>query len=488
MVRMDTDIAVVAAGPAGLAAAVAAAERGAKVVILEKASTVGGAGNMAGGPFAVESRLQRERKMGFSREEAFRLHMDYVHWRADARLVKAFIDKSADTIDWLEAMGVEFEEVRCHNPGFGFTWHIVKGVGKDQGQFGNSGNVMKLMADRAKMLGAKIRLRTPVTRIAKEGGRIAGVAAEDETGESVEVTSKAVIVATGGFGDNPTWIRKYGGFELEKDFVSIRVPGLAGDGIRMAWEVGAAPTPMIMQLVPISIPDLGFLSLANFTFSQPNLLVNLQGERFVNEELVDNPTFFGNALAIQKKRSAFMILDERTKQEYDVKGLDYPADVLVADTSGEGFDAQVMRAIEQGGKNLLVADSIDEIADGFGIDREVLQRTVEEYNRACDTGRDMLFHKNPRYLRPVRQAKFYVACFFPNGLGSLGGIKINHKTEVLDKEFDPIPGLYAAGTDASAIYGDSYAYLLPGNTLGFALNTGRIAGEQAAEYVMTSGL
>ena len=374
MARIDTDIAVVAAGPAGLAAAVTAAERGAKVTVLEKASTVGGSGNMAGGPFAVESRLQKMRKMGFSREEAFKLHMDYVHWRADARLVKAFIDKSADTIDWLEKMGVEFEEVRCHNPGFGFTWHIVKGFGKEAGQFGYGGNMMKLMADRAKALGVKIMFRTPVSRILKEGSRVAGVGAEDESGEPVEVSSKAVIVATGGFGDSPEWIRKHTGFELDKDFVSIRVPGLVGDGIRMAWQAGAAPTSMIMQLVPISIPELGGLSQANFAFNQPNLLVNLQGERFVNEELVDNPTFFGNALAIQKKRAAFMIFDESTKQEYEAKGLDYQPDALIADATGEGFDAQVRRAVEQGGENVFVADSLDRIAEKFGINWSVLRK------------------------------------------------------------------------------------------------------------------
>jgi len=72
---------------------------------------------------------------------------------------------------------------------------------------------------------------------------------------------------------------------------------------------------------------------------------------------------------------------------------------------------------------------------------------------------------------------------FTSGYGSLGGIKINHKTEVLDKNWDPLPGLYAAGTDACTIYGDSYVFVLPGNTMGFALNSGRMAGENAAEYI-----
>ena len=72
--------------------------------------------------------------------------------------------------------------------------------------------------------------------------------------------------------------------------------------------------------------------------------------------------------------------------------------------------------------------------------------------------------------------------FLPGAYGSLGGIRINYKTEVLDKEWKPIPGLYGSGTDANTIYGDSYVFILPGNTMGFALNTGRMAGEYASEY------
>ena len=149
MKQLETDVVVIAGGTAGLAAAIAAAEGGARVIIFEKAATTGGAGNMAFGPFAVESRLQRLKQIAFTREEAFKVHMDYTHWRVDARLVKAFIDKSADTIDWLEEMGVEFLEVNCHNPGFPFTWHIIKGVSGGTERPALGANMIKVMTDRA---------------------------------------------------------------------------------------------------------------------------------------------------------------------------------------------------------------------------------------------------------------------------------------------------------------------------------------------------
>ena len=130
-----------------------------------------------------------------------------------------------------------------------------------------------------------------------------------------------------------------------------------------------------------------------------------------------------------------------------------------------------------------MADSLDELASQAGIDPEGLKKTVDEYNGFCAKGHDDKFNKNHTLLRPIREPKYYGARLLPSGYGSLGGIKINYRTEVLDKKWNKILGLYAAGTDACSIYGDSYVFVLPGNTMGFAMNTGRIAGERAASYV-----
>lgn len=86
-------------------------------------------------------------------------------------------------------------------------------------------------------------------------------------------------------------------------------------------------------------------------------------------------------------------------------------------------------------------------------------------------------------MKPILGPKYYAARYCVAAYGSLGGIKINHRTEVVRKDFTPIAGLYAAGTDACSIYGDSYVFLLPGNTMGFALNSGRMAGENAVDYI-----
>jgi len=484
MKQVEADVVVVAAGASGLATAVAAAEKGASVIAFEKAATTGGTGNMGMGPLAVESRLQRLKQIALTREQAFEIFMDYTHWRVDARLVKAYIDKSSSTIDWLEKMGVEFVEPAAYFPGANFTWHIIKPETGRPGPMA-SATMMKILTERAKELGVQFYLQTPVKRILKEKGRIVGVVAEDKSGETIQANAKAVIIATGGFGDNPEWIKKYTGYEWGRDLFSFRIPGLVGDGIRMAWEVGAAESEMNMELaggMPRGVEQFVAITAA---FRQPNLLVNLLGERFMNEEIIGNTTFTANAIARQKDRCAFMIFDEATKKYYEGKWLDVTTLVFPV-TELRNFDVELKQILEQGDKDIFVADSLEELAGKTGINPEGLRKTVDEYNKFCET-RDELFNKRYTYLKLVKQPKFYAAKLFPGAYGSLGGIKINYRTEVLTKEHEVIPGLYAAGTDACSIYGDSYVFVLPGNTMGFALNSGRIAGENAVEYVKSTG-
>jgi fumarate reductase flavoprotein subunit len=479
MNQLEADIIVVAGGASGLPAAIAAAQGGARVIVFEKGATTGGTGNMGMGPFGVESRLQRLKQVKLTRDEAFKIFMDYTHWRVDAQLVRAYIDKSATTIDWLEKLGVEFVEAATYFPGGNYTWHLVKPATGQPGPM-SSGTMMKILTDRARELGVRILLQTPVKKILKEGDRVAGVLAEDRSGEPVQARARAVIIGTGGFGDNPEMIKKHTGFEWGKDLFSFRIPGMAGDGIRMAWEAGAAPTEMTLEMI-YGMPGEWDPRLHQ-AFRQPHLMVNLQGERFLNEEIMPNTTFTGNALATQKNRTGFLILDDSIRQHMETVGFDFVSGVFPF-TKVENLNALIKEAFDKGYKDIFVADSLEELAEKTKIDAGGLKETVKQYNRFCEKGHDDLFDKNHRLLRPIKTPKYYAARFLPSAYGTLGGIKINHKTEVLNKEWKKIPGLYAVGTDACTIYGDSYVFVLPGNTMGFAINSGRIAGENALEYI-----
>ncbi len=480
MSALKTDIIVVAAGAAGLPAAIAAAQLGAKVIVFEKAATTGGTGNMGMGPLGIESRHTRAKQFRPTKDEAFEIFMDYTHWRVDAQLVRTYLNKSGDTIHWLEELGVEFVEPASYFPTAYPTWHLIKPESGRPGPMA-SGTMMKILTERAKQMGVKILLQTPVQKLIKEEGRIAGVVAEDKSGDTVEARAKAVIIATGGFGDNPQMIKKFTGYEFGKDMFSFRIPGMEGDGIRMAWEAGAARAEMTMEMI-YGMPELMTIPpQLHEACRQPHLMVNLLGERFINEAIMPNTTFTGNAIARQKGRCGFLIFDENIMKQMEA-GFDFLS-VVFPFTHIDNFSQTIQAVLDQGYQHIFVADTIEELADKTGIDPGGLHQTVEAYNRSCSKGYDDLFNKAHRYLRPIGTPKFYAARFFPSAYGSLGGIKINHKAEVLDKDWNAIPGLYAAGNDACTIYGDSYVFILPGNTMGFAINTGRIAGEQAANSI-----
>ena len=109
---IDTDIVVVGQGAAGTAAAFAAGELGAKVVGLEKKGLPGGTGNFSEGIFAVGTKMQRDYYIPLTKDETFKKIMNYGHWRSNARLVRAIVDKSADTVDWMIKHGVKFENLQ----------------------------------------------------------------------------------------------------------------------------------------------------------------------------------------------------------------------------------------------------------------------------------------------------------------------------------------------------------------------------------------
>lgn len=480
MKTIDTEIVVIAAGPSGLAAAAQAAENGAKVVVFEKANTVGGAANMGMGPLGIGTKQQKDMMVDISVEKAFKMFMDYTHWRVDANLVKRYFENSASTITWLEDMGVEFAGAYKYFPKSEATWHIVAvngGIGRNGGAIMN-----KALCEYAKENGAEFYMETPVKQILKgDDGKICGVVAQAADGEEIRVTCKAVIVATGGAGDNPAMIKERTGYTYKEDMFNFAIPGLKGDGINMAAAVGAATTDMNVEMIYL-LPSSDFgPDCIPAVFMQPNLMVNQLGRRFINEEEMQNTTFTGNAIAQQKGRVGYSIIDGSIAKHYKKNGVDVVNFVHRPDDVSD-FDEVVDQSIASGNPDVFKADTLEDLAQQLGIDPEKFVETVDDYNDMCAAS-DTQFYKNKAFLRPLKKAPFYAGKFRPGAYGTLGGIKINDNAEVLDSEWNPIPGLYAAGTDTCTIYGDSYMFLLPGNTMGYCLNTGRFAAESAADYV-----
>lgn len=487
MKNMETDVIVVAAGLSGLAASIAAAEAGARVICFEKSTATGGAANMGMGPLGIGSKIQRDHMVSLTPGEAFRKHMYFTHYRVDARMVRDYYFKSGDTIDWLCDMGVEFagvqrafsapEATRAYSDGE-FTWHVVKPEGGGIPGPRAATAMTKKMTERAMDLGVEFLFETPVQKIIMEDGVAVGVVAKDKNNEEIECRATSVIVATGGFGDNPKMIKEETGYEFGKTIFNFAIPGMKGEGINMCWEAGAGKEPCTMELM-YQLPDNMNHFILDGAFRQPCLWVNRNGQRFMPEDQIGNTTFTGNAITAQPGSIAYAIFDSKLLKKYKRRGPDIVSHVHPHDLY-DHFDAEWERDINAGYEPIAQADTIEELAKLAGIDVEGLVEQVEEYNDMCDAGYDEIFEKDRSFMQPIAKGPFYCCRQNVGAYGSLGGVKINHKTEVLTQEAKVIPGLYCVGTDACNIFGDSYPFILSGNTMGFCLNSGRIAGENAA--------
>lgn len=481
MKTMESDVIVVAAGPAGLAAAITAGENDLKAIVFEKSNTTGGAANMGMGPLGIGTKIQKNSFCDITKEEALDLHMKYTHFRVDSDLVQTYFEKSAETIEWLEDMGVEFAGAFKYFNESAATWHIVK---PENGVIGPraAGPMVRIMTEKAKELGAEIYLETPVKKIIMEDGKAVGVIATGKDGEEIEARGKAVVVATGGFGTNAEMIKAHFGYDLWKDFFPFNVPGTSGDGLNMMWDAGAQQYGANIEMIYQLKDNLNYF-LLDAVLRQPNLLINQRGDRFMNEQYMGNTTFTGNAINLQPGHYAYCIMDDGILKYYKKNGPDI-FDIVHPEEAFMAVEPEFARAIEDGYDGYFEADTIEELAEKLGIDPEKLEETIDDYNDMCDTGVDTQFGKKPAYLHPItgkgkyRVGKFYIAAY-----GTIGGVRINKYCEVMDQNGEPIPGLYSAGSDANTIYGDSYNFTLPGNTMGFAINSGRMAGESIVDYI-----
>ena len=161
-------------------------------------------------------------------------------------------------------------------------------------------------------------------------------------------------------------------------------------------------------------------------------------------------------------------------------GVDFPPGYKLTDLRRE-----IQAALDNGSKEVFVADSVEELAQQIGADPAVLEATVDEYNRYCAQGHDELFAKDRRFLRPLPGPRFYAV----RGRARLPGHHGGHQGQreaarSWTRRTLPIPGLYAGGFDAGGMYGDSYPIKSSsGLASAFALNSGRIAGRSALEYL-----
>ncbi|ADD69382.1 fumarate reductase/succinate dehydrogenase flavoprotein domain protein [Denitrovibrio acetiphilus DSM 12809] len=478
----NTDFAIVGGGTTGLAAGVQAKMLGADVIILEKQPITGGTGNFAEGIFAAESSLQLRQGIDVSKEFAFKTIMDYSHWRANGPLVSAFVNKSAETIEWLKQFGIQYEYIGVGGFGGPLTWHVIGDYEQDGKHYHHGKAVMMALTKRFQELGGTLLLETPGVDLIKKDGKIAGVIGQDKSGEKIRINAKAVLVATGGFANNREMVAKYSRYP---DMIFIGHIGKTGDGIQMAWKAGADEEGVdVMQSYRPGLKGFHPASHLIAAAVQPYLFVDPNGHRYTDESNITEWPQSGNALE-RIGGTAYSIYDENTKQMVINEGIQMPlGEWVIHGTKLDNLEKDFNKELKKNNGNVYKCDTIEEVAKAIGADPAVLKATVEANNVAAEKHKDDLFHKDAKYLRKIEKAPFYVTKLHPRALGTLGGIRINEHTEVVDADGETIPGLYSGGLDAGGMYGDSYDLKLGGGTFGFAINSGRIAAESAVKYIL----
>jgi fumarate reductase flavoprotein subunit len=452
----DYDVIVVGSGAAGLAAAVGAADAGASVLVVESEKRVGGSSRLSGGHFyAAGTSVQREAGvLGDNADDMFEHYMTLAQSLVDPAVVRRYCDLSAPTLEWAIGLGVKYPKEGLYASGVGSTprGHPPEGEGAE---------VINVLDGHRANKGVDVVLNSRVTSlVTNDEGRVTGVKIGDD-----EATCGAVIVATGGFGNNPEMIAKY----LPQAAATgdwrwyIGAEGARGDGITMGTAVGGVVDGHNRALL-LATP--GFSNDLEVALPGWLVMVNKDGRRFCDE--TTSYTVMAGLLNKQGGR-AWAIFDEasRAGAKRTPRFQAYWVDEILEQKADEG--------------RIFRADTLAELAAKAGIDPVGLEGTVERYNHDVEAGRDTAFFKTAE-LAPIATGPFYAAEIRAAILCWTGtGLRINADTCVIDKADKPIRGLYAAGETVGNLHGD--VYIGGGGSYGPCLVFGKLAGENAAKYV-----
>ena len=488
------DVLVVGAGNAAFTAALAAAEQGASVTMLEKAPDYlrGGNSYFSGGLFRfaydglddilqIVPDISEEQRasidVGSYPQAAYYSDvMRVAEGLSDPEMVQLLVSQSQAAMRWMKDQGVPWilasGRQAFMQDGVLRFWGglIIESVGAGKGL---SDRLFEL-SERA---GIKTLYQTKLTSLtADRRGRVVGATVRDGEGYR-EIDAKTVVLACGGFEANPEMRTRYlgPGWELAK----VRGTQFnTGDGIRAALDVGAQPfghwSGCHAVAWDLNAPPYGDRIIADMFQKhsyQFGLIVNVEGKRFVDEGAdFRNYTYakYGREILYQPQRTAFQLFDEKTKH-------------LLRD---EYTIPQV---------SVVRADTIGDLADGIGIQRDALERTVEEYNGAVQPGDfdpTVLDGKGTAGIEPPKSnwaltldtppyAGFAVTCGITF---TFGGLRIDRRGQVLDTEDGVIPGLYAAGELVGGLF---YVNYPGGSGLMAGAVFGRLAGTSAAQEALS---
>lgn len=491
---VDADVVVVGAGGAGMTAAITAAAEGKSVVILESQSMVGGNSVRAtGGMNAGKTVYQDENEFGESAgvektlKTAAEKYADNEtitalaktvseQWAAyqanptgyfdsvelmeldtmiggkginDPELVETLCANSADAIDWLDEHGITLHNVSS------FGGASVKRIHRPVNAEGKTVSVgsymIPLLQENCEKAGVKMMLDTTATEILTDAnGAAVGVKATGASGETVTVNAKAVVLATGGFGANLDMVVKYKP-EL-KGFMTTNAPGIQGQGIEMAQTIGAATVDMDQIQIHPTVEANTAALITEGLRGDGAILINEEGQRFIDE--VGTRDVVSAAEIAQTGSYSWLVVDQ-----------------AMADAS-----SVIQGYIKKG--YTVTGSTYEELGKAMGVDAAAFAETMEKWNGYVEAKNDPDFGRTS-FANPLNTAPYYAVKVTAGVHHTMGGLKINANTEVLNEKGEVIPGLFAAGEVTGGVHG---ANRLGGNAVADFTVFGRIAGAAASDY------
>lgn len=471
----EIDVLVIGAGIAGLAAALEATERGARVTLVEMNSVGGGHAVMAGGLFLVNTPLQKVKGIEDSVELAV---ADMMAWGedADATWVQWYAQDSLSEVhNWLTNLGVRFAMVlpapgETSVPRFHFTEGTAVNVVVP---------MMRVALGRAKL---EWRMNSEATSIGRtEDGAWTVDVRNLRSGQTSMLQAPALVIATGGFEGNLTRVRENWLPDVPAPDRLLNGAGhfADGTGLDLGAEAGAATNQLNRHTIFVTgLPDprdpdgvRGLLAM-----NPAAIFVDSTGRRFMNESA--SRKVLETTVLAKPDQSHWLVFDNKGRRRLQVRGASW----LRRDT----IDAEIL-----GDPGLVqIADELNELAMAAGLPPAELELTVAAYNarivlgEADEFGR---FGADQEESRPpvLDEPPFFALRLYPMSRKSLGGLAIDGRTRVVDAAGNPIPGLYAAG-EAAGVAGINGSHGGSGTFLGPSVYTGRIAGRTAAKSAVAT--
>jgi flavocytochrome c len=471
--QYETDVAIIGAGGAGIAAGLEARAAGARAIAFEQAGAPGGAAIISGGGcLIVGSPLQKQNGIDDTPDLAFK---DWIAWggpSADEVWARYYIEHTLnDLYHWAESFGVKWVDLKAQEGNSVLRWTRPERNGL---------GLMTHLIDCFRGKGGEMVVDTEVTRLTRANGSVTGFEGRDaKSGVPVTVKAKAVVVTTGGFNSNLDMVLEYNPSLGNHRVLEGSGRGSTGSGHKLVRAAGGYLTHMDhIWFYVYATPDYRDRAQRRglvFRMVPGYIWVNQQGRRFHNEALSGGNSATP-ALMAQSPRHAWAIMDAPMTATIEV------ADPYYRD-GDKVVRAKVVELLDNS-PFIRKAATLAELAEKTAVDVPAFLATVERYNKACA----QRLEKEPEFGKPLKASKpfdtppYYAVQIFPLARKNFGGVKTDLKCRVLDRHFEPIEGLFAAGEVAGMAGGHINGRAgLEGTMLGPALFSGRVAGGWAAQ-------